>query len=354
MAPQYEERLQKDLNWISDLIRTVGQGIEEALSNSVHAVLHCDRNLAGTTILGDYVVNRQTREIDRLIHAFVARHLPSAGHLRFVSAVLRLSVAMERIGDYTATISRTAVQLSTQPPAVVARDIEMMLEHGRRMLHDSVRSFLGRDANLARATLTAANQFAHLYDKVFSDLAQEGDTHSRPSSDLFGFLATFNRLERVIHQAKNICEETIFVVTGQSKGEKVFQILFVDERNDGASQLAEHFTRKAFPNSGRYRSAGWNAAEEVDRRYADFARQTGLDLAAAWPAPLASLTETLDDFHVVVALGKDAWQHLPRIPFHTTVVNWDLGAQQDPESAYRALAPRIRELMEVLRGEAAN
>jgi len=158
----------------------------------------------------------------------------------------------------------------------------------------------------------------------------------------------------VIHQAKNICEETIFVVTGQSKGEKVFQILFVDERNDGASQLAEHFTRKAFPNSGRYRSAGWNAAEEVDRRYADFARQTGLDLAAAWPAPLASLTETLDDFHVVVALGKDAWQHLPRIPFHTTVVNWDLGAQQDPESAYRALAPRIRELMEVLRGEAAN
>src|SRR5688572_7344012 len=172
--------------------------------------MNLDKDLAAMTVIGDYTINRQTRELDRLCHAFVARHLPSAGNLRYVSAVLRLNIALERIGDYAATISRSAVQLSAPPPPVVARDIEMMSEHARRMLHESLRAFHARDVGLAQATLTAAAQFAHHFDKVFDDLVQEGEARSRPLVDLFAFLATFNRLERVIHQAKNLCEETIF------------------------------------------------------------------------------------------------------------------------------------------------
>ena len=55
------------------------------------ALLTLDRDLAYATVLGDKPINREIRELDRLCHAFVARHLPSAGHLRFVSSVLRLT-----------------------------------------------------------------------------------------------------------------------------------------------------------------------------------------------------------------------------------------------------------------------
>ena len=92
---------------------------------------------AAQTILDDYVTNRQTRELDRLCHAFVARHLPSAGHLRYVSSVLRLGIALERIGDYATTVSRTAAQLAEIPPPVVVRDIEMMSEQARRAWRQS-------------------------------------------------------------------------------------------------------------------------------------------------------------------------------------------------------------------------
>lgn len=354
MPSHYEERLEKDLAWIQDLVGIVGQAISRALGNAVRAVMTLDRDLAAETVIGDYTINRQTRELDRLCHAFVARHLPSAGHLRYVSAVMRLDIALERIGDYAATISRTAAQLSTAPPAVVTRDVETMAEHARRMLDDALRSFHQRDANLAQATITSASQFTSYFDKVFADLVAEGERRSRPVMDLFALMATFNRLERVIHQAKNICEETIFVATGRTKGEKTFQILFVDATNAGPSQLAEHFTRKAFPQSGRYRSAGWACAEEIDPAYQRFAHSVGIDLSKAWPTPLSTLQERLDEFHLIIGLSADARERVGRIPFHTTMLVWNLDTAAGPEAVYRQLTPRVRELLECLRGEQAS
>jgi phosphate transport system protein len=349
----YEERLQRDLNWIQDLVGIVGQAISKAIDDAATSVLRVDKDLAAATVLGDYTINRQTRELDRLCHAFVARHLPSAGHLRYVSAVLRLNIALERIGDYAATISRSAAQLTAQPPAVVARDIEMMNEQARRMLTDGMRSFQQKDVALANATLASAAQFARYFDKVFADLVKEGETDSRPVSELFSLMATLNRLERVIHQAKNICEETIFVATGKTKGEKTFQILFVDAKNDGLSQLAEHFTRKAFPQSGRYRSAGWDAAEEIDPAWSRFGQTVGVDLQKAWPTPLATLQPQLDEYQVVVGFGKESRAKVGPVPFHTTMVVWDV-APGEPEARYRNLTPLVRELMEKLRGEQAS
>jgi phosphate transport system protein len=314
----YEERLQRDLNWIQDLVGIIGQAISKAIDDAATSVLRVDKDLAAATVLGDYTINRQTRELDRLCHAFVARHLPSAGHLRYVSAVLRLNIALERIGDYAATISRTAAQLTAQPPAVVARDIEMMNEQARRMLVDGMRSFQQKDVAVANATLASAAQFARYFDKVFADLVKEGETDSRPVSELFSLMATLNRLERVIHQAKNICEETIFVATGKTKGEKTFQILFVDGKNDGLSQLA-----------------------------------VGVDLQKAWPTPLASLHPQLDEYQVVVGFGKEARDKVGTVPFHTTMVVWDV-PPGEPEARYRNLTPRVRELLEKLRGEQAS
>ncbi len=354
MPSHYEERLQKDLAWIQELVVIVGNAISKALDDAVHSVMILDKDLAAATVIGDYTINRQTRELDRLCHAFVARHLPSAGHLRFVSSVLRLTIGLERIGDYAATISRTTAQLSTLPPPVVARDVEMMAEHARRMLHDALRAFQTRDVAIAQATLTSAAQFAQYFDKVFADLVHEGDAHSRPVNDLFSLMATFNRLERVIHQAKNICEETIFVATGKIKGEKTFQILFVDAHGSGPSQLAEHFTRKAFPQSGRYRSAGWEASEEIDPAYQRFSNTVGLDLGKAWPTSLQTLRDQLDEFQLVVGIGKAVREHIGRVPFHTTVLSWDLDVQAGPEAVYRQLTPLIRDLMERLRGDQAS
>lgn len=360
----YEERLEADLQKIRAHVREVADRVETAQKNAAHALLAGDRHLAYDTILGDLPINRAVRAIDRECHAFVARHLPSAGHLRFVSAVLRLNLELERIGDYAVTICREAVQLSSPPPATVARDIELMADQSRRALSQALRAWHDSNAELARGTLGMASQTAATFDKVFDDLTREGREQSCPVKDLFALLGVFNRLARVADQAKNICEETVFAVTGETKAPKIYRVLFVDAGNDSYSQLAAAYARKAYPDSGRYSSAGWQPADSLEPRCLVFMDKHGLDTTGLEPARLQPTHEELSDYHVIVSLGGDVRLHLPEIPYHTVVLEWDAGpdlqgvdqerAQEMLSEAYKRIAGEVRRLMETLRGEGAS
>lgn len=360
----YEERLQTDLDAIRDRVAAVGADVGVAVTNACHALLNLDRHLAAETILGDLPINREIRSIDRLCHFFVARHLPSAGILRFVSSVLRLTVAIERIGDYAATLARQAVQLSQPMPVTVARDVEMMGEQSRRMFKQAMKAFIEGNAELAQGTKGMESQIDSTFDKVFADLLREGEERTRPIKDLFGLLVVFNRLERISDQAKNICEETVFAVTGVTKEPKVYRVMFVDERNGCWSQMAEVIARKAFPESGAYSSAGWNPAAELEPRFVAFMDQKGFDRRSVKPSPLPTTHDELDDLHVIAGMSGEVRDHLDHLPFKTVLLDWNVAPDPDVtgealtdemlEDAYKNIAVKVRELMVTLRGEDAS
>ncbi len=378
----YEARLEADLAKIRGRVKDVGAWVEKAVTEAVHALLAGNRSRSYEIILGDLPINREVRSIDRDCHAFVARHLPSAGHLRFVSSVLRLIVELERIGDYAATICREAVQLSETPTGTVARDLELMADQSRRVLSQAMRGWNEANAELARGTVGMTKQASGASHKVFEDLLREGKEDPRPLKDLFALLVVFNRLDRVIAQAKNICEETLFAVAGETKAPKRYRILFVDQKNDCQSQLAEAYARKAFPESGEYSSAGWAPAEGLEPRCQVFMERHGLDTSGLEPALLEPMHDELASFYVIVSLGPfaplapsaplrgdvgdsgDPRPHIKEMPFHTVLLEWDVGpgpedmdqerAEKLLEEAYKKIAHHIRQLMETLRGEEAD
>ncbi len=359
----YEERLKADLEKIRGRVRGVGARVANAVTGAVHALLAGNRAQAYGIILGDLPLNREVRSIDRDCHAFVARHLPSAGHLRFVSSVLRLIVELERIGDYAATICREAVQLTETPAGTVARDLELMADQSRRALNQAMRAWNEANAELARGTVGMTKQASGASHKVFEDLLREGKEDPRPLKDLFALLVVFNRLDRVIAQAKNICEETLFAVAGESKAPKRYRILFVDQKNDCQSQLAEAYARKAFPESGEYASAGWAPADGLEPRCQLFMERHGLDASSLEPSLLEPVHEELASHYVIVSLGSDPRRQIPEVPFHTVLLEWDVGpgpegmdqerAERLLEETYKRIAHHVRELMETLRGEEA-
>ncbi len=360
----YEDRLEKDLNAIRDRVREVGKQIEEALKQAVHALLTHNRQVAAQVVLGDLPINREVRAIDALCHAFVARHLPSAGHLRFVSSVLRLNVELERIGDYAVAMAREVQQLSGPPPDTVLRDIDLIADQAKLILHQALRSFREGNAEMAHGTKAMGKQVDSTFQKVFADLLEEGEKPGRSLKDLFALLVGINRLGRVSDQAKNICEETVFAVTGETKAPKVYRVLFIDQKNDGYSQMAEAYARKNFPESGRYTSAGWQPAESLDAGCARFLDGHGFSTEELKPTLLDLPVEELGDYHVIVNLEQGAEAPLPGIPFHTVLLDWDVGpapAGLDRERAdalivqvHKEVSTRIRDLMEQLRGEGAG
>ena len=357
----YEERLQQDLENIRAKFAAVGESVVVAVTNASSALLAFDQALAAQTILGDLPINRAIRGIDRLCHFFVARHLPSAGILRFISSVLRLNIAVERIGDYAATMARQVVQLSGPLPERVRNDIELMSEQSVDMLEQALGAFVEGNAEMARGTMGMAGQVDHSFERVFADLLREGEKQSRILEDLFAMLIVFNRLERISDQAKNICEETIFAVTGVTKEPKVYRILFVDEGNALWSPLAQAAARKAFPESGTYESAGWAPAEALAPEFSVLCEELGLDGTGVQPRAIPTTHDELDNYHVIVNLGTGLRERLADHPFKTLLLNWDLLPAADAsadaatiEAVHQDISVKVRELMETLRGEDAS
>lgn len=357
----FEERLENDLNEIRRLIQTTGEHVEQAIEHSVRAILTGDHDLAYQTILKDQIVNREIKRLDWLCHAFVARHLPSAGHLRFVSSVLRINVALERIGDYAVTICRETVRIAKPLPETITRDLDMLVDESHVTLRQSLQAFDEMNADLARGTGEMASHLGRMFDKVFADLVEVGEKQERSVRDLFSLLVIFNRLSRVCDQAKNICEETIFVATGESAQKKPYRILFIDRLNRCQSQMAAAIGRKAFSRNAQFFSMGWEPADSVSDSFVEFMEQNGHPVRGLKTQKLSPRPEFLNDYQVIVCLEGNACDRLPTIPYHLVVLNWDVPSEpvdgtspetmETYEAMYRELASRLGSLMETLTGE---
>jgi phosphate transport system protein len=350
----YEARQQADLEHIGEMIEDVAARIQENLHNAIYALLTNDVDLANAAVLGDLPVNRRIRDIDHQCLVFVARHLPTAGHLRYVTAARRLTVELERIGDYAASIGRATAHLSQPLPEAILRDIELMADHAERVLDQAMEAFAALNADQAVATRALSRQMDSTYNRAISDLIREGERGDRPFADLLATSVAMNRLERVNDQAKNICEETVFAVTGEAKPPKVYDVLFVDEHNAGLSKLAEAIARRDYPGSGRYNSAGWDPADAIDPSVAAYMNAHSLTVLDHQPSALQPVYDALTDYEVIVSMQGDARPMIPMLPFHTVLLQWDVGPPieglppGEAESAIDDAARRIEELQSQL------
>jgi phosphate transport system protein len=366
MTPShYQERLEADLNQIRERVTDVGARVQKALADAVHAVLNRDEALAYRIVLGDLAINRAVQSIDRLCHAFVARHLPSAGHLRFISAVLRINIELERAGDYAVTISRESIQLSQPLSTMARRELERMSKDAFQMLRQSLRAFHEGNADLAKGTMSYASQVERTFGVVFDELLDEGRSGARPLQDLFATFAIFNRIERVGDKAKNVCEHTVFAATGEMKKSREYRILFIDAANDYYSQIAVAFARRAYPESGRYESAGARPAQHLDATFVKLMEEHGHEIQRETPRGFDWVDARWSDFDVIVSLDGPVHGYVEEIPFRTIALEWSVPPRPEESSSgeeararfeeiYREIAARVRDLMETLRGDDAS
>ena len=337
----YEARLEKDLGSIRKRIRKMGKSVVSAVRNATQAVLVSDSELATEIILGEMPINRQARDLDERCHRFIARHLPSAGHLRFISSAMRLSK----------TIARASLHFTKKPPELLAQDIEMLGAHAANVLEQCLMAYDNESVVDARANRSVVVKYGSTVDKVYEDLLSVAQTGDYPPGDLFALHAIVHRLERVIHVGKTISDQTIFSLTGERKGEKTFDFLFVDKTGAGAALLAAYYCRKAYPDAGTFRCAGWSAPDEPKEEFVEFAESKGIDLRVAVPVSFDDVRDHFDEFDFVIDLEGAIRQHIRKVPYHTTVLSWKLDDLSDPKAVHEELVTRMSDLMEILRGE---
>jgi phosphate transport system protein len=348
----FEERMEADLQIIRGRLWKIGEDVDAALHSAKKVMILQDSELAYQTVLGDYPINRASRECDRLCHTFIARHLPGAGPLREMAATARVNVSLERIGDYAVTISREALQLTSDVSDHLTNDIDAMFDESISILSDARKSFRDGNADMAIALMKVARRVQNRMDGVYETLFAEDDRMD--GATMMAIFVVFNMLKRTVDQAKNICDQTVYAVKGIAKIPKTYRVLFLDQPGSGLAQLASAIGRKNYPESGLFIPATPGKADPVPADLQGFLVERGLPDEDLVTEQLEVSEHDLDDFTVIVSLKGKYSEYLSKVPFHTSALNWVLPEGDDLKQIYRALREEIQELMTLMAGDDAG
>src|SRR2546422_3995285 len=109
-------------------------------------------------------------------------------------------------------------------------------------LQQAVQAFVDQNPELARSTMHIEEEVDLLRNGINAALMQQHQLGKIPLEALTPLLTIARRFERVSDQARNICEEVLYMCTGEyakHQGTEVLRVLFVDIRNACRSQMAE-------------------------------------------------------------------------------------------------------------------
>lgn len=205
----------EELQQLKEKILKMGSLVEDAIKNSIHALVDRDNTIAKNVIDNDRIINTLDVEIDEESIRLIALMQPKAGDLRFITTAMKITTDLERMGDLAVNIAERALELSEEPILKPYIDIPKMRALAQGMTRDALDAFVRKDKNLAMDVIMRDDEVDDLKHQVLQELAffmvQDPSTVSRAMK--ISFVAQY--LERIADHATNIAEMVIYLVEGK-------------------------------------------------------------------------------------------------------------------------------------------
>lgn len=212
------ETLDRKIRHLLDEILVIDSMVENATISAVDALKNRDLKLAQQVYDGDRAVNAKRFELENECMNTIATQQPiMARDLRQLASILEVVGEIERMGDYAKGIARICLMMGSEPPVKPLIDIPRMADICVSMLHRAVGAFVEKDAATARAIPPEDDLVDALYNDVYHDLVaimiKDPSTIDRANYLMWAA----HNLERMADRVTNICERTIYIVTGEMK-----------------------------------------------------------------------------------------------------------------------------------------
>ena len=350
---QLEIHLQRDIDIIKSKIREMGSLAETALNNSLSAFVNKNGQLAYSVILLDRKIDELEKEIDLLCLEFLIRQQPAASLLRFVYASIKVNLELERIGDYAESVARRSLVVNSLKIDIDVSQFETINKASVSMLNNSIQAFINQDKDLAATTMLEQREVSRIRDKINDDLFVLASSNKIPLTALTPLQTIARRLERVADQSKNICEETLYMCTGENIKHlktKTFKVLFVDDDNANTSQIAETIGNSLNLENFVFSSAGItskNIADSTIKLLNDKGHETTNNISK-----LVENIPNLNNYQVIISLSEEAQKASPQPPTKTISIHWEIDQlKDDPDATYKFLEMNINDLVQAIVGE---
>ena len=330
MQSHFEESLRQDIDQIRGVVVRMGGLAEGAFRTAIQALERQDRHLAETVILKDRYIDELENELDLLCLRFLVKHQPAAGHLRLAYSIIKINNQLERTGDYAESIARQFLVLSEIQPQPLYDPFIEIAELAIKMLHNAVQAFADNDTELAVQTraMEKDRTVDRLRSSIHDDLIRQHKDHTLPSEALVSLMTIANRCERIADQAGNICEELVYIVSGEElkhSGKEVIRVLFVDKYDAFRSQIAEGIGNSLGLKEFMFASAGLTS-RPVDQKTVRFMAEKGIDISHQ-TGTIVDQILNIEGYQSIIALCKEAETAFPPPSSKAVTITWEV---QDP------------------------
>ena len=217
MRAVFEEQLKK----LNNAIIKMGEIVEQAIAGANKALFEQDVDLAARIIAGDDLIDNAEKDIERLCLKLLLQQQPVAGDLRLVSAALKVTTDLERIGDHATDISKITIRLAEQKYIKKLEHIPQMAEATIKMVSESIEAFVNRDIELAKKVIDYDDVVDDLFIVVKNDLIELIKQNPSTCDQAIELIMIAKYFERIGDHATNVAEWVIFTLTGTRKDSKL-------------------------------------------------------------------------------------------------------------------------------------
>jgi phosphate transport system protein len=196
-----------------DLI-TQGNRVVDLTLRAVESYFERDLAKAKAVISTDHVIDRVDVEIERASVALLAMGETDEHAIRSVLAIVKINNELERIADLAVNIAEVASD-SGQTTERVPNTFRVMANSVIGMLRDANQALARVDPGLAERVLAFDDTVDRFKNEI--SLAAQQKVASGEFSVKFTFklMSVMRALERIADHCTNICEQLIYLETGQ-------------------------------------------------------------------------------------------------------------------------------------------
>jgi phosphate transport system protein len=204
------EHFERDLAAFKRKLLLMAGHAENSVARAVQALVERNSQRAAQVEEEDAVLDRLEIEIDEMGIQLLAK-APLASNLRLITAGMKISHDLERIGDEATTIARRVLDLNQNLPASSFHEIPQIAEIAIGMLRESLDAFVNRNSSKARQIIPRDKQVDALNKKVQRELAQSIAENPESLTRSLNLMTISKALERVADHATNIAEDVVYL-----------------------------------------------------------------------------------------------------------------------------------------------
>ncbi len=206
-----ERHFERELELLKEQLLLMGGRAENIVRKSIEALRRRDAAMAEAVLADDKAIDRLEIDIEERCVRLLALQQPLATDLRFITAALKISNDLERVGDHAVNIAGGVLRLTGQPLLKPLVDIPRMAELSSAMLHEALDDFVRRDAEGARKLVRRDDEVDQLNDQVFRELLSYMIEDPSTITRAMELVLVARNLERVADLATNVAEEVVFI-----------------------------------------------------------------------------------------------------------------------------------------------